>query len=149
MREAGTTPLEFVHSKVMLPRVARSSQPWASGRNPFGIYASTGAVGSLIPNSLAIPCRINFWKRTIVPIVDARIKPKVWAFVANVVDSFRFRQRRGLKDFLENRLYTSGPLPLHPPCISCNGVYITLPANRYQDIRHYDLHRRSGNRGPD
>src|SRR5258708_35128285 len=36
-RKGATTPLGLSLSFVPLPRVARSSQPWALRRNPFGI----------------------------------------------------------------------------------------------------------------
>ena len=36
-REWATTPLGSVRISEFVPKVARASQPWAEGRNPFGI----------------------------------------------------------------------------------------------------------------
>ncbi len=33
----GHNPFRVVHFSTVFPRVARSSQPWAGGHNPFGI----------------------------------------------------------------------------------------------------------------
>src|SRR5207245_7147023 len=45
-----TTPLGLMHLPPRFPRVARPSQPWAVGRNPFGIQRRADARLVLSPN---------------------------------------------------------------------------------------------------
>lgn len=44
--EGDATPLGLIGVRITCPRVARTSQPWAGGRNPVGIAGGPRRVGS-------------------------------------------------------------------------------------------------------
>jgi len=70
-----TTPLGLLILWTRFPRVARTSQPWALGRNPFGIHPKQTKIAG--QEQLLMRVRSNHTVR-IAEIAAARIRLPDW-----------------------------------------------------------------------